>query len=154
ASHPLIAPLPAFRIVSTGKASEFARGEWMFVECEPPIYHRGAAVREPLVTVWPNLRRRADPSHWAYVFARLWLHIALNHLDPAKQDLASMLTAWVVAERMIAHAGVGRRPDEFPPLPAGLPRSESGLVRYFSEQKAPPEVDALSLSRCGEPFWS
>lgn len=154
AKHPLVAALPRFQLAGGGKALELAREEWLVASCDAPARYVGGRPNEPMVTVWPNVRRRSEPEEWAYVFARMRLHIALNHLDPAQQDRAHALAAWVVAEEMVAHAGVGRRPGEFPSAPVGLPRSQSALVQYFSEQKPAPEIDGLSLSSPGAPYWS
>ena len=155
ASHPLIAPLPGLLPRFDGPALSLPAGAWVQVEGERatgwvPNFYRHA----PGGTVWPNLRRRADPAEWAYVFARLRLHLALGHLDPERNGIADHQAAWLTAERIIAGAGVGRRPADLPPLPDGLPSDEDALRRRFAEADPPGDVLALSLGMLGARFWT
>lgn len=155
-AHPFIQPLPEARLDFSGPAQEMGRGPWIAVSCAPPrpLWTPTGQAPECAVTVWPNLRRRAPAENWAYVFARLRLHLALNHLDPERGEPAWDWACWVRAEEMAAAAGVGRRPSDAPAPPAGLPRGEeSVLAAHFEEHPPPDEVLALSLGDPGRRFW-
>jgi predicted metal-dependent peptidase len=155
-AHPLIYPLPGFGLRYEGKALDLASDAWLAAECSAPRSKpvAGAAEPEPAVIVWPNLRKRASSGEWAYVFARLRLHIVMSHLDPARTGLPWHLSCWYHAEGLALMAGAGSRPADFPPLPAEIPKgSEEQLAQYFMETPSPPALEALSLGRPGEPFW-
>ncbi|MCH9809364.1 MAG: peptidase [Alphaproteobacteria bacterium] len=152
--HPLIAPLPGFDVKLDGPALELTAGEWLRAECSMSYdwQTRGPA---PALTVWPNVRRRAPPEQWAYVFARLCLHIALDHIDPAGSDPSWHFAAWYLSDELAALSGIGKRPGEFMPLPPGLPRGEvETLAEHFRQNGAPPDVESLSLGLPGRAFWS
>ncbi len=156
--HPLISPLPEVVISSRGLAFHLHAKSWFSIcaEASSPE-HRLAdrrGEREPMVTVWPNLRRRANVEEWAYVFARLRLHVALNHLDPGQTDLSWHMAAWCRAEQLLMHAGVGQRPEEITRVPVDLPRgNETELAAHLNEQPLRPEIAGLSLGVAGQRFW-
>lgn len=157
AAHPLIHPLPDFYLKMDGVALEQDRQAWLALACggRYVAYNMGASLSEPLVSVWPNLRRRESKEAWAYVFARLRLHIAMNHIDPERDDLPWHLASWFFADEILSVAGVGRRPSQFPPLPRGLPRgSEHALAAHLETETAPEDLLALSLAAPGQRFWS
>ena len=161
--HPLIAPLPGeatqfHDIVLTGPALAQGADAWLRLRLDPaPSYGwtaPGLPPPEPVVTLWPNLRRREAPEHWAYVLARVRLHLALDHLDPARADADWHRACWTLAEELLAGAGVGHRPPDLPPLPAGLPRGgPAERAARFAEDSAPPGIDALSLAGRAGAFW-
>ena len=154
--HPLIEPLPTFDLRTDDVALTQDQKMWLQVECGAPRpgFNPTGPEFEPSVTVWPNLRRRLPADEWAYVFARVRLHIALNHLDPARRELAWHLATWFVAEEIISVAGIGRRPLAFPPLPPDLPRgSETKLADFLANEQAPMDLLAFSLGKPGQAFW-
>lgn len=154
--HPLIQPLPDFDLRTDEVALTLDQQMWLQVECSPPRarYNATGPELEPVVVVWPNLRRRLPADEWAYVFARVRLHIALNHLDPDRRETTWHLATWFVAEEIISVAGIGRRPSTFPPLPSDLPRgSEAGLADFLTAEPAPADLLALSLGDPGQAFW-
>ncbi|MEL6978048.1 MAG: VWA-like domain-containing protein [Pseudomonadota bacterium] len=155
-SHPFIAPLPDLTLRLDGEATSLGAGVWLSALCDPPSpgWSAAGAPDECAVTVWPNARRRAAPAEWAYAFARLRLHAALNHLDPAQDRPAWRWACWVRAAEMAAAAGVGRRPSDMPAPPTGLPRGpEAALADHFADHPPGHEVLALSLSAPGDSFW-
>ena len=155
--HPLIQPLPDFDLETDESALKLDQDMWLQVACDPPRprFGQGGPEPEPLVTVRPNLRRRLPASEWAYVFARVRLHIALNHLDPARRDTAWHLATWFIAEEIISVAGIGQRPAGFPPLPSDLPRgSEEKLAEFVTTEQAPADLLTLSLGKPGQAFWA
>lgn len=155
-AHPLIRPTPGFDLTYKDRALDLPQKAWLLVECHAPSgWTYSGMEAEPMVTVWPNLRRRATPSEWSYAFARLSLHIVLGHVDPNRRSLAWHLACWFKAEEMIAFAGVGSRPGEWASLPTGLPRGdEAMLAERFSQSQAPGELGHLSLGEPGQPFWT
>lgn len=158
ARYPLIAPLPEVEVSFKGVAFHLPVKSWFSICAEPALQSGGASSRreerEPLVTLWPNLRRRASVEEWAYVFARVRLHISLNHLDPRRRDLSWHMAAWCRAEQMLATAGIGRRPAGFKPVPADLPRGDDdALAAYLDDQPMRPEIASLSLAGAGQRFW-
>lgn len=157
-SHPLINPLPSFELRYDGVALELAQDEWLRAECYAHS-HKWYAVQqqepEPEVYIWPNIRRRADPEEWAYVFARMQLHIALNHLDPMRQSLTWHMACWYKAEELVSVAGIGCKPDGWPVLPTGIPRGdETMLAEHLNKAQPMPSLLSLSLGKNGMPFWS
>jgi len=157
ASHPLIAPLPGFQIQVDGPALNLTAGAWVALRLDPPartFSQAGGSPPEPLVMLWPNPRRRAAPEEWAYVLARVRLHIVLGHLDAARDDLAWHAASWARAEEMMAVAGVGRRPGDMPPLPLGLPGGDTAtLAGILAETGILDDIAGLSLGIPGQPFW-
>ncbi|XWN31412.1 MAG: hypothetical protein ROR55_28845 [Devosia sp.] len=155
-NHPLIHPLPPLTVFKGGPSMELGREEWVRVEClAPSTAPTGTSlVREMAIHVFPNLRRRADPQEWAYVLARLRLHAALNHMDPQRQDGPWHMACWYAAERMIAEAGIGRRPAELAPVPSGYAREEGALAGQIAEGLPAQELEGLSLGAPGRAFWT
>ena len=154
--HPLVRPLPGFDIGWDGPALEQGPMEWLRMECAAPRadYLYPSSIPEVPVKAWLNVRRRAPPSHWAYVVARARLHIAMNHLDPGQDSLAWHMACWFFADELAQIAGVGRRPADFPPLPTGLPRGDEHILAAHLERDGVPEdLQVLSLSFPGERFW-
>ena len=103
-SEAFIHPLPSFALRFDGLALEQSAGAWISVSAAPPSpypkWAAGSGEPETPAMVWPNLRRRASPEEWAYVFARLRLHLALNHLDPAESRAEWHYACWLRAEEM------------------------------------------------------
>ncbi|MEM8852522.1 MAG: VWA-like domain-containing protein [Pseudomonadota bacterium] len=155
-NHPLIHPLPPLTVFTGGPSLELGRDEWVRVTCiEPGTASAGSSfVPEMALHVFPNLRRRAEPAEWAYVLARLRLHAALNHMDPLRQDGPWHMASWYAAERMIAEAGIGRRPADLAPVPSGYPREEAALAAQLRDGLSTEPLEGLSLSSPGRPFWS
>jgi len=157
-NHPLIKSISGFVLTFNGDALQLPQDAYIKVSSEVSSSRYGLPinrVRELALNVWPNVRRRAEPETWAYIFARLNIHIALNHIDPTKTDINWHFACWFKAEQMISLAGVGRRPEELAQLPQGLPRGdEQSLVHYFMQNEAPGDLAALSLGSEGTPFWS
>lgn len=168
ARYPLIASLPEVEVSYRGVAFHLSAESWFSICAEPALLSPRASIprassprasspreeQEPLVTVWPNLRRRASVEEWAYVFARVRLHIALNHLDPRRRDLCWHMAAWCRAEQMLANIGIGRRPAGFKPVPEDLPHGDdAALAAYLDEQPMRPEIASLSLAGNGHRFW-
>ena len=162
-AHPLIRPLPTLErwqagLRFDGPALHQEADAWIQVRLDPIRPDRwapaGSPPEEPVVSVWPNLRRREPPEHWAYVLARLRLHLVLDHLDPAWDDAPWHQACWCVAEELISGAGVGRRPEDLPPLPAGLPRGDAAeRAARFRADGLRPEIERLSLGGPARPFW-
>ncbi len=159
-NHPLIAPLPEFEIAYDGVALELPAQSWVSLRVGPleGVYRLWTVQQpqeaEPTLKVWPNLRRRASPEEWAYVFARLRLHAVLDHLDPEQTDLSWHMAAWCRAEELLVVAGVGRRPADFMPVPEGLPRgTDKALAQHLDEGPDRPDVASLSLGERGQRFW-
>lgn len=155
--HPLIRSLPDFSLIFNGDAAHLYQDAFIKVTCEANPYPSWShnRIRELALSVWPNIRRRAEPDTWAYIFARLRIHIALNHLDPLHTDIDWHFACWLKAEQLISLAGVGRRPEHLPALPQGFPRGdEASLAQYFMQNKVPGDVKALSLGREGYSFWN
>ncbi len=158
ARYPLIASLPEVEISFRGVAFHLPAKSWISICAEPALQSKPTAgskkEREPLVTLWPNLRRRASAEDWTYIFARVRLHIALNHLDPQRRDLSWHMASWCRAEQMLATLGIGSRPVEFGPLPEDLPRGDDvALAAFLDEQPMRPEIACLSLAGSGQRFW-
>jgi predicted metal-dependent peptidase len=100
-----------------------------------------------------NDRQRLKPEEWAWLFARVRLHIGMNHIDPRRTDLAWHAACWVEAELMMAPLNGGRRPERLPPVPGGLPRGEAALAMHLAQLAAiPADIAALSLGAPLEPF--
>ena len=158
--HPLIGTVPRFSMRLDGMALQQPMDSWLSIHTDMDRVYRGYNFKpqyttEQRYTVWPNVRRRGDVAEWTYVFARVELHIALNHLDPERNDRAWHCAAWLRAEELINAISVGTRPENLPPVPTDLPRGdEQSLARYFAEQGIPPDILDLSLGRAGEPFWT
>lgn len=154
-SHPLIRPTPGFSLTLDERAFELPQEAWLTVECGAPGPRTYTGDEdEPPMTVWPNLRKRASPEDWAYIFARLSLHIVLGHIDPAGRTFAWHLACWFKAEEMISFSGVGRRPGEWAALPTGLPRGdEKVLAERFAQSEAPNELAHMTPGEPGKPFW-
>ncbi|MEO1315132.1 MAG: VWA-like domain-containing protein [Pseudomonadota bacterium] len=155
--HPLIQPLPDFNLSFEGAALEMGPQEWLRVDIDRPADRWSPAGVEPEVAVMvrPNLRLREAPEHWAYVFARLRLHVVLGHFEPMRDALIWHLAAWYEAEEILSVSSVGRRPPRFPPLPTGLPRGGAAAVaRYLDDVGEASELAALSLSAPGRRYWS
>lgn len=154
AKHPLITALPDFEVKLDGQALELAPGEWL--RAESSMTHDWRTQQPwPITKVWPNVRRRAPSDEWAYVFARMRLHIVFNHLDPSRTEQGWHLASWYLSDEMASLSGIGRRPGEFLPLPAGLPRGDAEkLALHFEHNAAPPELASLSLGSPGQVFWS
>lgn len=151
-AHPLIGPLPEFRIVDDGIALEQHPDEWLRVSARPATGYAGPT--DIAVTAWPNVRRREAPELWAYAFARVSLHIALGHLDRPDADLAWHMACWYAAEGLLSVAGVGRRPAALAPLPDGLPRGDAEAVaRHLRETPSASDLSTLTLGAPGRPFW-
>lgn len=142
--HPLIAPLP--QLLLRPVASDVPADAFVRVTAQTPT------VAHQVVEVVPSPRR--EPREvWAYVFARLAIHVALCHLT-ARTDLAFHAAAWVQAEELVAIAGIGRRPGALDRAPQGFARGDvEALAARFGEEGVPAEVMGLSLGRRGEPFW-
>lgn len=158
AGHPLISSLPEVAVSCRGIAFHLTAKSWFSICAEASSPACAGAARsgdcEPTVTVWPNLRRRASAEEWAYVFARLRLHVALNHLDPGRTDLSWHMAAWCRAEELLIDAGIGRRPDNLTAVPDNLPRGdEAALAAHLDEQPPRPEIAGLSLGGDGQRFW-
>ncbi len=155
-AHPLVRSLPDMRVTWDGAALEQPQGAWLWAEGEICRYWQPSGwPYDPGAVVRPNLRRRAAPEEWAYVFARMRLHLVLGALDPARDRLSDHAAAWVTAERLIGGAGVGRRPADLPPVPEGLPRDEDTLRTALAARgDVPGDVAALSLALPGERFWT
>lgn len=154
-THPLIEPLPSFqmRLKDTGFTS--GRHGWLRAECSGHERDIWLGTLELIVDAWPNVRRNASAEEWAYAFARLRLHIVLNHFDPQRTDMAWHLACWCRAEELMSFAGVGIRPADWWRLPEGLPRGdEAALAQYLSDAPPLPELETLSLGESGQPFWS
>ena len=152
--HPLIKPLPSFSLRTTDASLARDSWVWLRVTDTSPATRTGLQP-EPHVELWPNVKRRLPAQEWAYVFARVRLHIVFDHLDPERHDLAWHLATWFSAEEFAVAARVGTRPAVFPPLPTGLPRGNvSSLAEFLAADPAPSELLALSLGSPGEPFWS
>ncbi|MEM7423961.1 MAG: VWA-like domain-containing protein, partial [Pseudomonadota bacterium] len=154
--HPLIRPTPGFDLVYRDVALALAPQEWVRIVCRAPVQWMHSGIEpEPQMTVWPNLRKRALPSEWAYAFARLCLHIVLGHIDPARREIGWHMACWLKAEEMVAVAGVGSRPADRAALPSGLPQGdEAALAERFAQSPAPGALADLSLGLPGQPFWT
>ncbi len=155
AGHPLISPLPDFRMCFKDNAFEARRKDWLRAECSG--FHRDWQSGRLKLTadVWPNVRRSASVEEWAYVFARLRLHMVLNHFDPQRPDIAWHVACWYRADELMSFAGVGRRPAEWLPSPDGLPRGdETTLAAFLSETTPSPALESISLGESGRTFWS
>ena len=158
-AHPLIQPLPNFSMKTDGLALNMGSEEWFRLQCEkpwkPPSSVPNMPPSEPHVTIWPNIRRRAHAAEWAYLLARIRLHIALNHLDPEwEHDLCWHSACWLSVEQMLSTSGVGKRP-QMPQLPEGYPKGdEKSLALYFQEEGIPPDILSLSLGCSGKVFWT
>lgn len=158
AGYPLIAALPDVQVSYEGIAFHLTAKSWFSICAEPALQSSRALSRgeerEPLVTVWPNLRRQASIEEWAYVFARVRLHIALNHLDPGHSDLGWHMAAWCRAEQLLSTAGIGSRPARFKSVPEDLPRGGvAELAACLDDQPMRPEIASLSLAGPGQRFW-
>lgn len=124
---------------------------WMAVRVTSNSW--GVAPR-PVVTVVPNIRRRAPAAHWAYVFGRVGLHEVMNHLDPERDELAWHATCWLIAESIMSNAGFAQRPPEMDSLPTGYSlRDETALAQRLVEEGIPDGVNHLSLGVPGRRFW-
>ncbi len=156
-AHPLINSLPGFSLTLQDDAAQLPKGAYVKVVTSQNSYPSWSHnhISELPVTVWPNVRRRAEPEVWAYIFARISMHIALNHLDPKQTDLSWHFACWFKAEEMISISGVGRRPSGFPGLPQGLPRGdEAQLAQHFMQHEVPGDLKILSLGSEGQMFWT
>ncbi len=158
ARYPLIGSLPEVEISFKGVALHLPAKSWISICTEPALdRNRPAGAKEeqePLVTLWPNLRRPASEEEWTYIFARVRLHVALNHLDPRRRDLSWHMASWFRVEQMLAPLGIGCRPVEFGPLPQELPQGDDvALAAYLDEQPMRPEIACLSLAGAGQRFW-
>jgi predicted metal-dependent peptidase len=155
--HPLVNSLPGFSLITDGRALLLGQEEWLCVCCEKPIAYPGLINVEPEteVSVWPNVRRREEVEIWAYLFARICVHIAMDHMDPERDDLPWHQACWYFADEMVSIAGIGRRPSSFPPILTGLPReNEKALAAYLKETSTSNALEALSLSKLGQRFWT
>ena len=156
AAHPLTSRLPWLRLDLGERSLELDMQRWLhvgYIIDEPhPLWRTGLWTAYSGV-VRPNLRRRAPACQWAYVFARVQLHQALNHLDPARATLAWHAACWYHAEAILSVAGLGERPPEIPPLPQGVPKLDvEHLGLHYENHGISSELRDLSLAAT-HPYW-
>lgn len=153
--HPLVRRIAGFETRWEGEALAQPAGAWVAVRTEPFFSRaRGLYSQRPKAIVFPNVRRRADPEEWAYVFGRIALHYVLCHMDPERDDLAWHVACWARAEELASVAGAGRRPADLGGLPEGLPRGDEAGLADHVEAQGPGELCWLSLGAPGRPFWT
>ena len=153
-THPLISPLPKPIVKYDGVALEMEKDAWIRMESEAASRY-STGYGEPVSYLWPNVKLRAAPGYWAYVYARACLHIVLGHIRPDDYRKHWHQACWFKAEEMLRATGIGKRPDLMPGALPPLPRrDERGLATYLAEAEPIPELTALSLGGVGQPFWT
>lgn len=155
-THPLLSVLPSCSVDFLGRSGPPPRDAWLDVIAEVLESHAGPYLH---LTVRPNLDRDSEPSDWPWLIARVRLHAALNHIDPAQPDLAWSAACWAAAESMLLNFGFSGRPDWLPLLPQGYKLSdERALAARLREDMPngglPEDFLGLGLGAVGKPFWT
>lgn len=153
-AHPLLAALPRVVLDYQQKnRPQIPHDAWLAVDYEhdPATRYRGETLR---LIVRPNLERDSEPGDWPWAIARVRMHAALNHIDPARPDLAWSAACWAVAEALLINAGIGSRPTWIAPLPQGYKLNDEKVLADRLGVAVPDEFLGLGLGAKGQPFWS
>jgi hypothetical protein len=150
AHHPLLRALPYLTFDSQAPPPSDA---FLVVTCSKSEASY-AGSQDLALRVRPNLARDVPPADWTWALARVRLHAALNHFDPARTDIYWSAACWAVAEALLANAGVGSRPDWLAPLPQGYKLTDERALAQRLEEDLPEQFLGLGLSSHGVPFWT
>ena len=151
--HPLLSALPRVEIDFLQQSrGPPARDAWLAVDYEIPPASRHYA-DAPRLIVRPNLDRDSEPSDWPWAIARVRMHVALNHVDPQRTDLAWSAACWAVAEALLINAGLGSRPAWLSPLPQGYKLTDERTLADRLHEGVPEEFLGLGLGAKGQTFW-
>lgn len=153
AVHPLLSALPVVEIdyQQRGRAP-MAHDAWVEVDYEltPAMSYSAEILR---LVVRPNLERESEPGDWPWTIARVRMHAAMNHIDPARSDLAWSAACWAVAEALLINAALGSRPEWLAPLPQGYKLTDEHALAARLKENVPDEFLGLGLGARGRPFW-
>ena len=149
--HPLFAALFHLAGMHERREKPSHKGFWCQI-IEPGKMRWGDGWTWPVVSV--DFRRRAEPEHWAYVLARAYLQIGLNHSDPSRDQIAWQAACDLFAADFMERTKVGRRPEDLFAPPGPLPRQrEEDLYRLFREDGIPDEYEGFGLAGPGLPTF-
>ncbi|MFM8282537.1 MAG: DUF2201 family putative metallopeptidase [Planctomycetaceae bacterium] len=138
-----------------GAAAPFAVGGWVrIVVDEWPA--SAAAARWPgdHASLVANAWQRGSAEEWAHVLAQAVLHVALNHVDPCRDDAAWRRACEWEAVRFLRSMPVGRRPEGlWSPTVEPQGQDPESIARWFAMQGDESLSAAAGLAGHGAPAW-
>jgi predicted metal-dependent peptidase len=149
--HPLLTYLAPLAMNSPAPQHPFPKTGWVRI-----LVANNRWDKKPAVRIEINPWQRGTAAEWTTVLAQAYLHVALNHIDPKRNDDAWRYACELMASDMLRHLGFNQRPEALlhpPEIPSG--KTPEDIARFIGDdlQAARLRYGYRGLAGDGQPTW-
>ena len=148
--HPLLAYLRELAYVTASPKQPFPKTGWARI-----LVTQGHD-KKPMLQIELNPWQRGTPAEWVAVIGQALLHIALNHLDPRREDETWRYACELAATELLRHLGVSQRPESLEYLEDSPPgKTAEEIARNISGDlpASRQRYGHRGLAGDGQPTW-
>ena len=149
--HPLLGYLQSLAYVTAAPKQPFPKTGWARI-----LVSQSYDKTKPMIQIELNPWQRGTSAEWVAVIGQALLHVALNHVDPRREDELWRYACELAATELLRHFGVSQRPESLD-YPEDVPpgKTAEDIARNLTGElkDARQRYGHRGLAGDGQPTW-